>query len=101
MDGVKAFTKTIVDGLALLVANKPTPSSTGGIPALILQDIKNLAAALTAYIHALIALLPVCPHSSLLSNRQLIIVQPDLASELAGTKNTFDAAVTNAITAYS
>jgi hypothetical protein len=59
VDGVKGFVKTIVDTLALLIKNRPT-TPIGGVSSSVLQDVRQLSDALTAYYKALVALLPVC-----------------------------------------
>ncbi|KAJ7274905.1 hydrophobic surface binding protein [Mycena rebaudengoi] len=83
---IEAIEPKILDALTVIARKEPAFAALpiGGIPALILQDLKNLQTATIAFSTALITNAPA-----------------DLRSESQGVTNTINAAFNSAIAAYS
>ncbi|KAJ7727764.1 hydrophobic surface binding protein [Mycena metata] len=86
LNSVEAFEPTILDALKGIAAKEPAFAALpiGGIPALILADLKTLRTDTAAFAQALIAAAPT-----------------DLKSEATTIANTIDAAFAAAIAVYS
>ncbi|KAJ7769452.1 hydrophobic surface binding protein [Mycena metata] len=86
LNSVEALEPTILDALTDIVVKKPAFAALpiGGIPALILQDLKNLKTATVAFAGALISAAPA-----------------DLTAEATQLQNNITAAFDPAIAAYS
>ncbi|KAJ7624236.1 hydrophobic surface binding protein [Mycena polygramma] len=86
LSSVEAIEPTILDALTNIVVKKPAfvALPIGGLPALILQDLKNLKNATVAFAGGLIAIAPA-----------------DLVAEATEIQNNITAAFDPAIAAYS
>ncbi|KAJ7260125.1 hydrophobic surface binding protein [Mycena rebaudengoi] len=86
LDSVEAIAPTIFDALTVIVAKKPAFAAlpVGGIPALILQDLKNLKAATVSFAGALVSNAPA-----------------DLVPEATQVQDSIIAAFDPAIAAYT
>ncbi|THU93634.1 hydrophobic surface binding protein [Dendrothele bispora CBS 962.96] len=86
LNAVQAIEPTILDALTAIAAKQPAFAALpiGGIPALVLQDLKNLDAGTTAFSNALIANAPA-----------------DLVPQATDIQTTIGNAFDTAIAAYS
>ncbi|KAJ7917166.1 hydrophobic surface binding protein [Mycena leptocephala] len=86
LSSVEAIEPTILDALTDIVVKKPAFAALpiGGLPALILQDLKNLKTATVAFAAGLVAIAPA-----------------DLVAEATELQNNITAAFDPAIAAYS
>ncbi|KAJ6571645.1 hydrophobic surface binding protein A-domain-containing protein [Mycena capillaripes] len=86
LSSVQAFEPTILDALTQITAKQPNFAALpiGGIPALVLQDLKNLKTSTDGFSGALIAAAPA-----------------DLKAQATAIQTAIDAAFSKAITAFS
>jgi hypothetical protein len=103
LNSVRNSKPTILKALSVIITKKPAFIALHIAPAIVKQDLTNLAVSTAAFGNALIAAGPVSvsPHSLMIQSLTRAFEQDDLKGPATANKAELDAGFAKAIAAYS